>query len=188
MPAQRLITLVPFRNFIVANEAPLRQIAINSTAMRWVLPYIDFIMRSVGRDLRQRSTTIDQNNCGCLGWRIIDEEDLSRKNLFSRIKPDNPPDRFGGVPISALVRAVWRCGVGELLNGSCNPAPGIGTVVIAVCRQLVDTGAALLERFVAVAFQHQGGGTPDIDLRYHAGKIRALAVDKRLTPIIAWLA
>jgi hypothetical protein len=32
----------------------------------------------------------------------------------------------------------------------------------------------LLERLVAVAFQHQGGGAPDIDLRYHAGKIARL--------------
>jgi hypothetical protein len=32
----------------------------------------------------------------------------------------------------------------------------------------------LLERFVAVAFQHQGGGTPDIDLGYHAANIAGL--------------
>jgi hypothetical protein len=32
----------------------------------------------------------------------------------------------------------------------------------------------LLERFVAVALQHQGGGPSDIDLGDHVGKIRRL--------------
>ena len=79
----------------------------------------------------------------------------------------NLGDRFGGVPISAAVRVV------SLLNGSCDPTPGIGAVVIAVRRELVDAGAALLERLVAVAFEHQGGGTPDIDLGYHARALQA---------------
>src|SRR5215831_19462231 len=50
----------------------------------------------------------------------------------------------------------WRSGrrgVGEL-NGRCDPAPGVGAVVIAISREFVDTGAALLKRFVAVALQH----------------------------------
>jgi hypothetical protein len=72
------------------------------------------------------------------------------------------------------VQRSGRCVVGELLNGGCNPAPGIGPVVIAVRRELVGTGAALLERFVAVALQHQGGGAPDIDLGYHARKFARL--------------
>jgi hypothetical protein len=32
----------------------------------------------------------------------------------------------------------------------------------------------LFERFLAVALQHQGGGTPDIDLGYYRGKIARL--------------
>jgi len=48
-------------------------------------------------------------------------------------------------------RSGW-CRAGKLLNGNCDPAPGIGAVVIAIRRELVDAGAALLERFVAVAF------------------------------------
>jgi hypothetical protein len=40
--------------------------------------------------------------------------------------------------------------------------------VIAGSRELVNAQVALLERFAAVALQHQGGGTPDIDLGYHA--------------------
>ena len=68
---------------------------------------------------------------------------------------------------------LWR-GVGELNDRSVYPAPGIGAVVIAVCCQLVNASAALVERFIAIAFQHQGGGTPDIDLRYHEANIAGL--------------
>ena len=57
--------------------------------------------------------------------------------------------------MSGSFRSVQRsgcCRAGKLLNGNCDPAPGIGAVVIAIRRELVDAGAALLERFVAVAF------------------------------------
>jgi hypothetical protein len=37
---------------------------------------------------------------------------------------------------------------------------------------------ALFERFVAVALQHQRGGTPDIDLVYHAMKTARLRSTK----------
>jgi hypothetical protein len=67
-----------------------------------------------------------------------------------------------------------RRGVGELLNGGGDPAPSVSAVVIAVGRELVDAVAALLERVVAVALQHQGGSTPDIDLGYHGGKFARL--------------
>jgi hypothetical protein len=69
------------------------------------------------------------------------------------------------------VQRPGRRPVGEPHNGGRDPAPGVGALVIAVGRELVDPGAALLERFVAIALQHQGGGTPNIDLRYHAAKI-----------------
>ena len=103
-----------------------------------------------------------------------------------KIGKGRAPEVVNG-PFRSVQRS-GRCGVGELLDGSCDPAPGIGTVVITVSRELVDTRAALLERFVAVAPQHQSGGTPDIDLGYHAKKIAGLPSKKRLTPIIAWLA
>jgi hypothetical protein len=45
--------------------------------------------------------------------------------------------------------------------------------VIATGGKLVSARAALLERFLAVARQHQTGGAPDIDLGYHAGKLQA---------------
>ena len=67
-----------------------------------------------------------------------------------------------------------RRGVGELLDGDRDPAPGVRAGVIAIRRELVSARGALFERFVAEAFQHQGGGTPDIDLGYHGGKIARL--------------
>ena len=42
----RLRTLVPFREFVIRNEAPLREIATSTSAMRWMLGYIDFIVRT----------------------------------------------------------------------------------------------------------------------------------------------
>ncbi len=41
-----LIRLAPFRDFVTANEEPLRRIAENSTQLRWMLSYIDFVIRS----------------------------------------------------------------------------------------------------------------------------------------------
>jgi len=72
------------------------------------------------------------------------------------------------------VRRPGRRGVGELLDGRRDPAPGVGAIVIAGGRELVNAQVALLERSVAVALQHQGGGTPDIDLGYHAANIAGL--------------
>jgi hypothetical protein len=63
----------------------------------------------------------------------------------------------------------WCC-VRELPYGIGNPAPGHCAVVIAVGRKLVDTRGALLKRLLAIAFEHQVGGSPNIDLRYHATK------------------
>lgn len=41
-----LTRLAPFRNFVAQNEEPLRRIAENSTQLRWMLSYIDFVIRS----------------------------------------------------------------------------------------------------------------------------------------------
>src|SRR6266851_5223497 len=41
-----LIRLAPFRDFVTANQEPLRRIAENSTQLRWMLSYIDFVIRS----------------------------------------------------------------------------------------------------------------------------------------------
>jgi hypothetical protein len=44
----RLAALAPFRRFVRANEAPLRRIAENTSRLRWMLRYIDFIMKPDG--------------------------------------------------------------------------------------------------------------------------------------------
>jgi len=41
---ERLRMLAPFRRFVIANEEPLRRIAENLGQLRWMLPYIDFIV------------------------------------------------------------------------------------------------------------------------------------------------
>jgi hypothetical protein len=85
------------------------------------------------------------------------------------------------------VQRSGRCVVRELGDGGGDPAPGVRAVVIADGRELVNARAAFVKRFVAVALHHQIGGSPNIDLGYHAAKNCRLAVEKRLTPLIAWL-
>ena len=63
--------------------------------------------------------------------------------------------------------------VSELLDGGANPAPRRRAIVIAVGRELFGAPAARLDRVLAVALEHQIGDAPDIDLGYHAGKLRA---------------
>ena len=43
--AQRLTSLAPFKPFVGANEDALRRIATNTRQFRWILPYIDFVVR-----------------------------------------------------------------------------------------------------------------------------------------------
>ena len=83
------------------------------------------------------------------------------------------------------VQCAGRRQVGELAYGIRDPAPGRGAIVIVACGEFVSSGRAFVEGLLAVALQHQGGGAPDIDLRYHTGEIRTLVLEKRLTPIIA---
>ena len=72
------------------------------------------------------------------------------------------------------MRRAWRDLVRELDDGGGDPAPGIRAIVIPGGCELIDVRAAFLERFLAVALQHQVGGPPDIDLGYHAAKIAGL--------------
>jgi hypothetical protein len=41
---QRLLQLAPLRRFVTDNREPLRRIATNTRQLRWMLPYIDFIV------------------------------------------------------------------------------------------------------------------------------------------------
>jgi hypothetical protein len=61
----------------------------------------------------------------------------------------------------------WRSVIRELVDSGGDPAPGRGTVVIAGGCEVVGALAAFLERFIAVALEHQVGGAPDVDLGYH---------------------
>lgn len=45
----RLRLLTPFRDFVIANQEPLRRIAAYSPSLRWMLWYIDFVLRTNGR-------------------------------------------------------------------------------------------------------------------------------------------
>src|SRR6516162_8035467 len=76
-------------------------------------------------------------------------------------------------------------GPGGVVFASCptasvNPAPGHRAVVIAVGRKLVDTRGALLKRLLAIAFEHQVGGSPNIDLSITRRKVHAYG-QNRLT-------
>ena len=77
-------------------------------------------------------------------------------------------DLLGEIADAGSVHQPGRCCVRELPDGVGNPAPSHRAVVIAGGRKLVGTRGALFERLLAVAFEHQVGGTPDIDLGYHA--------------------
>ena len=106
---------------------------------------------------------------------VLVAEILEQRRQRRQPMPDNVLSRMnrseaGGV-VSGPFRSVQRSGrrgVGELLVGGGDPAPGIDAIVIAGGCEFVDAPVVLLERFVAIALQHQGGGAPDIDLGYHA--------------------
>jgi hypothetical protein len=95
----------------------------------------------------------------------------SRKNLFSRINPEElvRPFRVRSDQCSDP-GGVFR----ESLDGTGDPTPGRGAIVIAAGREFVSARAAFRERLFAVALEHQIGCTPDIDLGYHARKIARL--------------
>ena len=52
-------------------------------------------------------------------------------------------------------------------DGIRDPAPGCRAIVIAFGRELVGARGAFRVGAVAVALEHQGGGPPDVDFRYH---------------------
>jgi hypothetical protein len=45
----RLRLLIPFRDFVIANKAPLRRIAAYSPSLRWMGWYINFVLRTHGK-------------------------------------------------------------------------------------------------------------------------------------------
>jgi hypothetical protein len=72
------------------------------------------------------------------------------------------------------VHRAGRCRVRKLRDGIGDQAPSRGAVVIAVGSELIGARIAFLERLLAIALEHEVGGTPDIDLGYHVGKTAGL--------------
>jgi hypothetical protein len=63
-----------------------------------------------------------------------------------------------------------RCFVLELGHGIHDPPPGHRPIVIASRHELVGPRRAFVERLLAVALQHEGGGTPDVYLGDHTAQ------------------
>jgi hypothetical protein len=63
-------------------------------------------------------------------------------------------------------------------DGIRDPAPDGHAVVIAGRCELVNARGAFLERFLAIALEHQGGGAPDVDLGNHI--VRFPRAERRL--------
>ena len=77
--------------------------------------------------------------------------------------------------------AFWRSAkkarrrfVGQLSGRGGDPALDGGAVVIVLRSEFIGPGGAFLEGVVAVPFEHQGGGAPDVDLRYHLHNLHAV--------------
>jgi hypothetical protein len=73
--------------------------------------------------------------------------------------------------IVGSVQRTGRCVVLQLAYGIGDPAPYRGAIVIVLRGKLIGARGAFVERFLAVPFEHQVGGAPDVDLRYHTAKI-----------------
>jgi len=65
------------------------------------------------------------------------------------------------------VGSARRLHFGELADCVDDPAPHGGAVVILLGEKLIGARSAFLERFLAVALEHQAGCAPDVDLRNH---------------------
>jgi len=76
----------------------------------------------------------------------------------------------GGMMMADLVHPAGRRRVRELPDGIDNPAPGRFAIVIAAGCELLGARLAFVERFVAVALEHEVGGAADVDLGYHTPK------------------
>ena len=83
------------------------------------------------------------------------------------------PRPGGGAAHSPIKSVNWsgRGFIGEFTDDMCDPAPDCHAVIIPGGRELVGTGSAFLERFLAVPLQHELRRAPNIDLVYHAAKV-----------------
>jgi hypothetical protein len=72
-----------------------------------------------------------------------------------------------------MYRAGW-CLVFKLHDRRADAVPHRLAVVIAGRRELVGPCGTFIERFLAMAFEHQVGSAPNVDIRYHGRKIARL--------------
>jgi NADPH-dependent 2,4-dienoyl-CoA reductase/sulfur reductase-like enzyme len=70
------------------------------------------------------------------------------------------------------VQRSGRCRVRELPDYVANPKPDHLAGGVASCPELIGMTGAFLPGPVPIAFKHQVRHAPNVDLRYHAGKIR----------------
>ena len=108
--------------------------------------------------------------------------------ITSKMRPGGRGLRSGGAidqsgcetRFRLSVQRTGRRLVGELADGGGDPAPGVAAAVIAVRRELVDAGAALLERFCRRSASPSNWLlTSYRALGCHAQKNCRLAVEKR---------
>ena len=92
-----------------------------------------------------------------------------KRSSLSRIE-----GREAGTTVPYPVRPLSGPGLGyfvrEFGHGRHDPAPGCSPVVTAGKREFVSSRGAVLDRLLAVAFEHQLRCPPNVDLGYHAEK------------------
>jgi hypothetical protein len=64
-----------------------------------------------------------------------------------------------------------RGGICELGDGGSDPAPHGRPIIVASGYEFVSSGGAFLERFVAIALEHQLRRPPNVDFRDHPLKL-----------------
>src|SRR5215472_11059043 len=100
---------------------------------------------------------------------------LSNKSVFNNKRQDGRTGRSGcGLRFQVVSGAGQTASSGELADCVDDPAPHGGAVVILLGEKLIGARSAFLERFLAVALEHQAGCAPDVDLRHH-GKSELIA-------------
>ena len=69
--------------------------------------------------------------------------------------------------------------VRELAYGVGDAAPYCRAVVVLLSEKLIGARGAFLERFLAIALEHQGRGPPDVDFGYHGPRLSPIGERSR---------
>jgi hypothetical protein len=84
---------------------------------------------------------------------------------------------WAGNPINPIITPASGAGraaghIGGLGDRGHGLAPHGCAVVLADASELLHSGGASIERRLAVALEHDARGSPNVDFRYRAGKLR----------------